>query len=118
MTQDTYRQRLYQFTRKNGENWKECLDRLYHLYNKWTIQCKDQKDYLSLLSQDHLVKIMPRSTSTHVKDKKPTTSKEVAICLMSSMEYGTGITASEMKDQAKEFSNHLKRLRFLQHLKT
>ena len=69
VTQDTYRLRLDQFTRKKGENWKECLDRLYHLYNKWTVQCKDQKYYLGLLTHAHLVKIMPRSTSTNAKDK-------------------------------------------------
>ena len=78
VTIETYRIRLDQFNRKDGENWSECADRLLHLYSKWTANCSEVDSIRNMIAIDHLSKLLPKQTATHIKDRKPTTLTEAA----------------------------------------
>ena len=51
----------------------------YYIYKKWLEGCENLNSVVHTIALDHLTKILPKSTATHIKDRKLETVKETGI---------------------------------------
>ena len=69
VTQSTYRQKIDQLKRKNGETWTVCGRRLLNLLKRWAANCNSVEEVLDLMAMDHITKLMPRQIATWVRGR-------------------------------------------------
>ena len=74
----TYGRKIDELARKSGERWSGCARRHFNLIKRWGEGCKSADDVFNRIVSDKLLKIMPRTISSKVKERRPDTLEDTA----------------------------------------